>query len=462
MPYSAPVPRTASIAPPSDGASGAPAPRPAARCRATTALAAVLVLAGCAGGAVTAPPPAPPVEDAVAPRTSAVGGTGSVPDSALLAAVLASHPSLAAVLADAAEHRLQVVVGLVEPGADGRPVLVQHGFRLGAEYFYPASAVKLFAAVAAVERLGELRAETGLPIGLDTPLVYHPLFADEELEDADPSNLDGGAITVRHEIRKLFLVSDNRAFNRLYELVGQDRLAASLARAGLDGARIVHRLDEARSEEENRRFPRIDLAGDGWRWTLPERASEPLPPAPPMPGLLAGRAHFAGGELVPAPFDFAGKNRFPLAELQRGLCLVVRPDVDCGGPGFALSEEDREVLVQAMSELPRESANPRYDPAEVPDDHVKFVLPGVRRVLPAERVAVLDKSGQAYGFTTENAYVLDRATGRGFFLAATLYTNDDGVLNDDRYEYDEVALPFLADLGEAVARRLWGDQEKNR
>jgi hypothetical protein len=239
-------------------------------------------------------------------------------------------------------------------------------------------------------------------------------------------------------------------------VVGQDRLAVSLARAGLGGARIVHRLDEARSEEENRRFPRIDLVGDGFRHTVPQRQSPPLPPAPPVPGLTAGRAHFAGGELVPEPFDFAAKNRFPLAELQRGLCMVVRPDVDCGGPGFALSPADREVLRESMRQLPRESPNPVYDVADYPDAYVKFILPGLRRVVPADRLEVRDKTGQAYGFTTENAWIVDRATGRAFFLAATLYTNADGVLNDDRYEYAEVAEPFLADLGEAVARWLWG------
>jgi len=381
--------------------------------------------------------------------------------------ILASHPGLAAVVERADEHRLQVVVGLVEESAGGRPVLVQHGFRLGAEYFYPASTVKLFAAVAAFERLAELRRETGLPIDLDTPLVSHPLFAGEELEDADPSNLAGGRITVRHEVRKIFLVSDNRAFNRLYELVGQDRLAASLDRAGIAGARIVHRLDESRSQADNRRFPRIDFAGDGFRHTLPERTSPPLPPAPPLPGLHAGRAHLAGGEPVPEPFDFTAKNRFPLAELQRGLCMVVRPDVDCGGPGFALSDADRAVLLEAMRQLPRESANPLYDPEEYPDAYVKFVLPGLRRVVPAGRLEVYDKTGQAYGFTTENAYVVDRGGadgdgGRPFFLAATLYTNADGVLNDDRYEYTEIAFPFLADLGEAAARRLWGAPDYSR
>ena len=75
-------------------------------------------------------------------------------------------------------------------------------------------------------------------------------------------------------------------------------------------------------------------------------------------------------------------------------------------------------------------------------------------MIPRERLRVANKIGQAYGFTTENARVTDTVSGRAFFLAATLYTNEDGVLNDDLYEYETVALPFMADLGEAAARRL--------
>ena len=89
--------------------------------------------------------------------------------------------------------------------------------------------------------------------------------------------------------------------------------------------------------------------------------------------------------------------------------------------------------------------------------------------------------GQAYGFTVDNAYIVDvggervsrppytaHATPhhparllpprcpvlrrresivrpvrcrRSFFLAATIYTNANGVLNDDQYEYESVAEP---------------------
>lgn len=386
------------------------------------------------------------------PGTEAVGTAATGP----MAEILGAHPGLREVLEAAPDYRLQAVLGLVEAAPQG-PRLVQHGFRLGAEYFYPASSVKLFAAVAALERLAELRRESGLELGVDTALVFHPLFEDEALEETDDSNLEGGRITVRHEIRKLFLVSDNRAFNRLYELVGQDRLAASLARAGLSGARIVHRLEEFRSAADNRRFPRIDFVADGLLHTLPERFSEPLAAAPETPRLRVGSGYMSGGEKVEEPMDFAVKNRFPLAELQRGLCMVVRSDVDCGGAGFALTDGDRALLLEAMSGYPGESTNPVYDPAEYPDGHVKFLLPGLARVVPKDRLRIHNKVGQAYGFTTENAWVVDRQTGRGFFLAATLYTNADGVLNDDDYEYDTVALPFLADLGEAVARRLLGE-----
>ena len=348
------------------------------------------------------------------------------------------------------------MLGLVEQRADGRLGLKQHSFRAGAEYFYPASTVKLFAAVAAAQKIATLSEETGFGIDLDTPMIIHPLFDDDEMEMDDPDNLDTGSITIRHEIREVFLVSDNQAYNYLYEMVGQDGLAQSLAAAGLDRPRIVHRLSEFRTPEEHRQLPKIDFVGRNFKHTLPQRTTEPLPPAEPVDRIMVGEGYYSGDELVREPMDFSTKNYFPLVDLQRGLCKLVRPDVDCGGPAFALHEEDRKVMLEAMSQYPRQSENPKYDPEEYPDDYVKDLLPGLVRVIPKKRITIFNKTGQAYGFSTENSWVVNNKTGDGFFLAATLYTNADGILNDDEYEYEEVARPFIADLGEAVARKLWG------
>jgi hypothetical protein len=372
-----------------------------------------------------------------------------------IAGWLASSRRLVAAAERAPELRLQIVVGTIEPGSDGRPALRQVGWRAGAEYFYPASSVKTFGAVAALETIAELRGATGLAIDRGTPLVYHPLFAGETVRDADPSHLANGAVTIAHEIRKLAIVSDNEAFNRCYELAGQDGLARSLARAGLTAPRIVHRLSVARSPEENRRAPRIDFRGDGFDYSLPERAAPELPAAPPMPGLLVGTAYIAGDTRVDAAMDFSAKNRISLADLQRGLCKLVRPDADCGGGApFALGEDDRAFLLAAMAEYPRESADPRFDAAEYPDHWGKYLLPGLRRVAPQARWRIVNKVGRAYGFSIDNAWVEDRESGRGAFLGATVYTNSDGVLNDDRYDYEAVADPLLADLGEALGRWL--------
>lgn len=388
---------------------------------------------------------------ALAPRA-----TGPSP----MQAILESDPRLKPFAAAAPRYRLQAVLGTVAPGPDGRLRLDQVGFRLDAEYFYPASTVKLLGAAAALERLAALRRESGLDLGVDTPLAIHPLFEGEALERDDPSNLEGGAITLRQEIRKLFLVSDNQAFNRLYAFLGQDVLAESLRRAGLPRAHVVHRLSQHRSAEENRRAPRVDFltAGGALLFSLPERRNEPLSEPEPVAGLRVGRAHLDSGEpprRIEEPFDFTPKNRVPLADLQRALCMLVAPEVDCGGPGFALDPEHRALLLEAMRGHAGDSRNPVYDRAEHPDDAVKPFLRGLERVLPRQRLEVYNKVGWAYGFSTDNAWIVDRETGRSFFLAATLYTNADQVLNDDSYEYDTVAWPFLADLAEAAARYLW-------
>ncbi len=373
--------------------------------------------------------------------------------------ILRADERLAPFLDEAARYRLQVVLGQIEEGEAGRR-LMQHAFRADAEYFYPASSIKLCAAVAALEELAALGEATGLAIDATTALLFHPLFDDEVLEAEDPSNRAGGRITPGHEIRKLFLVSDNVAYNRLYELVGPVALNRSMHRAGLASTRIVHRLSEARSVDENRRLPAIELRGDGFIHRIAERTDELELEPIPVGGLDIGSAYLAGGERIDGAMDFRHKNRMSLADLQRALAKVVRPEVDAGGGGFRLTARQRGLLLVPMARYPRQSENPVYDPQEYPDHWGKFLLPGLERVVAKERLRIYNKVGRAYGFSVENAYVMDALTGRAFFLAAVIYTNSDGVLNDDRYEYEEVADPFLADLGEAVARALWGASDK--
>ena len=42
---------------------------------------------------------------------------------------------------------------------------------------------------------------------------------------------------------------------------------------------------------------------------------------------------------------------------------------------------------------------------------------------------------------------MDHETGREFIITATIHVNANRTFNDDEYEYEEIGLPFLAELG---------------
>jgi hypothetical protein len=369
-----------------------------------------------------------------------------------LQALLAAEPACTAVLAAAGAHRLQVLLAEPLVQADGRITLVRSQLGDPQQYFYPASSIKLCGAIAALLRLNAHNRAHGTTTGLDDRLVIEPRFAGDRRVDADPGNVVDGSLTVGHALRKLFLASDNAAYNHCFDLCGQDGLNRAMWDAGFASVRLWHRLSESRTPKEHgvtrqvqvgdvvfaARDAAIALRNDGWR------------------ELEVGHAYLEAGKQVDRPMSFADKNAISLRDLQDVLVEVVRPEIDTGKRGFpGLSVGQRAFLIQALGEFPRESANPRYDVARHPDHDCKFVLRGVRAVLGGDHVRVYDKIGRAYGFSVENAWLEDPRSGAGCFLAVVLYTNPDGVLNDDRYGYESIADPFLDGVGAAIARAVF-------
>ena len=369
---------------------------------------------------------------------------------------LAARPEVAGeVLGDPSAFRVQVAVAKVERAADGRARLRRMTWRCGEEYFYPASTVKLLAAVAALESLAELRVASGNPlIDADAPLLFAPLFEGDASQEREPSNVAGGFITVQHEIRRIMLVSDNQAFNRLYDLVGVDGINDRMHRAGLTSVRISHRLSDPRPIPDQSLTAAVTIRTPLGDLEVPARRGRRATPLR-LPGVLVGEGMMTRGTLVKGPVDFSGRNNASLLDLQDALIMVVRPDIDLDGRRFALDATDRLRLVAPMEHYPRESPNPVLDDPHYTDEYCKFFLPGLREWRPDRRIRVVNKVGQAYGFTIDNAYIEDPVTGDAFFLAACIYTNADGVLNDDRYEYATIAEPFMATLAREMAEMLF-------
>ncbi len=370
---------------------------------------------------------------------------------------MAAGPAVRTVLAAAESRRVQLLVSEVVTRQGAPDRLVRHGFRVDAEYFYPASSIKLCAAVAALQEVQRLETEHGVKGLAEAPLTIEPLFPGDARQTNAPDHLANGRITVAHEVRKLALVSDNQAFNRLYDLVGHEPLNRAMHSLGLTSVVINHRLSDPRTVPDPRASAAVTFAlPDGHTVAVPARHSSLLL-SNSAPRRLIGDAFLRGDELVREPMDFTGRNGISLVDLQNLLIKVVRPDLALPGAPLELSAAHRRLLLGAMTVYPRESADPTYPAAEFPDDYCKFLLPGVRRVFPdtapGSRVEIIGKIGRAYGFSVENSCLRNPDNGRTVFVTAVIYTNDDGVLNDDRYEYATVADPFFADLGDWVARR---------
>lgn len=382
---------------------------------------------------------------------------------------------------DAAGAWGSLCIGSVGVGDDGGVTLLQDMVYWTPRYFYPASTVKLFAAIAAYEQMnayGRMYPDAGL--SEHTPLRFHPLFEGEQVRETDPSRVartpfGDEAITIAHEAHKIFVVSDNDAFNTLYDFVGQRDLNDRMRQWGVDSSMVTHRLSLARTEEQNRRAPRVDLGLAPGSPQIGERFSTIEHPGPesiwvPRETLRLGKGFMRGGTLVPEPFDFTDKNFTLLPDLQLVLARLVFPVISTrgccdsmemmfgppSGRALDLTDAQRADLIASASMLPRESESPKYDPAAYPDDHVKFLLPGLLKVASLEEWRVVNKIGLAYGFVTENAFVEHLPTGNAVFVAAVIHRNPNGIYNDNRYDY-ETTLAEMATLGEVVGRALAGE-----
>ena len=66
----------------------------------------------------------------------------------------------------------------------------------------------------------------------------------------DPTTLNGKP-TIAHYIKKILMVSDNDAYNRLYEFLGPRYINEQLHQKGYADVQLAHRLQIALSADEN-------------------------------------------------------------------------------------------------------------------------------------------------------------------------------------------------------------------
>ena len=370
-------------------------------------------------------------------------------DSPHLLELLRSRPAdFAPVLAAGNPHEVQIIYTEVLRDGNGKPHFSTHTFGINdTTYYYPASTVKMPLAFLALEKLHELRIR-----GLDrnTPMLTEAGSTPQVATLTDTSATNG-LPSVAHYVKKIFLVSDNAAFNRLYEFMGQAAINERLHAKGYTDTRIIHRLGDGGPSFDtltNQYTNPVRFAdGDTLRYYQGEVHSR----ATNLPRLqreLRGVGYTRNGQLVEAPFDFSQKNYVSLRDLHDMLQAVIFPEAVPAKRRFNLSASDRDFLLRYMSMRPRDSHSPRYDKA---DNYVKFYWHGDEEgVSLPDHLKIYNKVGWAYGWLTDVSYVHDEQSGREFLVAATIHVNANQVYNDGKYEYETIGLPFFANLGKVL------------
>jgi hypothetical protein len=165
-----------------------------------------------------------------------------------------------------------------------------------------------------------------------------------------------------------------------------------------------------------------------------------------------GKGHMnAKDSLINEPIDFTTANNFPLETQQQILQSMLFPQSVPSRQRFRLTKDDREFLLRYLSQYPSETSYPKYDTKEYYDSYVKFFFRNEKHVMP-EHVRVFNKVGWAYGFLTDVSYVADFENKVEYMLSATIYVNSDGILNDNKYDYETIGWPFMYQLGQAIYR----------
>lgn len=381
----------------------------------------------------------------------------SNPDSNLIYNLLkGSTDSLSRALASNPEPwGIQVIYTTVKKRGQRVAQFKDHYFNVNAaRYFYPASTVKFPIAILALQRLREL----SIP-GLDRNSTF-VTEKERELQTEvynDPTTADGRP-TIAHYIKKILLVSDNDAYNRLYEWLGQDYINESLHKLGYDQVEILHRLSLPLSTEENRYTNPVSFFDSTGR-LLYRQPGVLAKHQPPVKNIKMGTGYIGRGKLVSEPFDFSLKNRLPLPDLHHMVRQIMFPTSVPASRRFDLSQDDLLFLRNYMSRLPSQSDYPSYDSTAVWDNYVKFLYYGSSNERPDSTIRIYNKVGNAYGFLIDASCFEQPRTGKKFLLSAVIYCNSDQVFNDDRYDYDTVGFPFLRVLGRLLYQRSTGSNQ---
>ncbi len=355
-------------------------------------------------------------------------------------------------LAKKDQRRIQIIYTRIDRDKNNIPSFKEYKFNVSPyTYFYPASCVKLPLAALTLEKLHQLN----IPgISKETPLTVDSVNTCQYPTIWD-STASGYRASFGHYIKKILLVSDNDAYNRLFEYNGTQHIHNRLSQLNLPDIRITHRFfacDSIANKYTNR-FNFLDPTGAVF-YTQQSMYDSNIY-SRPIGTVTVGNSYLDfDNKLKPYPKNFSDRNYFKLEDINGVLKRLIFPESFNRNQRFDLDESDYRFMRKYMSTYATESIEPIYDSVHGYFDCIKkYLVYGQKRdTVVNKQLRIFNIVGFSYGFLVDCAYIIDFETQTEFMLSAVIYSNESEILNWNKYEYYTVGMPFLKKLGQDILK----------
>ena len=343
---------------------------------------------------------------------------------------------------DKEKYEIQILYTEVSKNTLGQTEFNDFQFQLNDQkYFYPASTIKLPITVMALSKINELRAG-GSNISLKSKIKLSLINDKKEIIIKD------SITSFQNLIADVFLVSDNSASNVLIDFLGYNYFNLSMRNSGYENTYLNHKFNPDPFIDSTWIISTLDndiISSKENKITVLASSN--------ISNLKKGKKRFIDGEIINEPLDFSLKNRSSLTDMHNILKNLIYPEITLSK--FNLNVEDYDFLRYWMSRLTFEDLGNKYITNDkFFNSYNKFFIHGIDTVLKKTDVRVYNKIGQAYGTSTDSAYIKNYKEDIEFFLTATIYTNNNEIINDDIYEYSDIAIPFLSKLSNILYKNL--------
>lgn len=358
---------------------------------------------------------------------------------------LAARPGiLNQVYQSADQYRLEIILTKIKNDTNGIQQVSHYSFRNHpAVYRNPASTIKLPTALFALEKFSSY-ADKGIQIGTQFQVRGSNNSCSPTLEKQ----------SLQHTVTMALSVSDDQAYNTLFDFAGTAYLNRRLQECGYSQARILQKFHPSCSLADCRVSPDFVFRDDSgmelfqasgsrdtnqWTW-------------PPMDAYKVGKAYLnSNNKFIPEPRNFYGSNLLALEDLHRMMASLFLPEYFESAHRFRLSPAADSLIKWALKVKPSQSNIPKLSKPPYHDAYTSYFFCGNKppNAIP-EYLEVYNVVGQSYGFLSESAYIVNVQTQEALILSAALYVNQNGVINDGQYEYQTIGFPFLKALSWGV------------